>query len=101
MTLEAANPDAPYAVMNMGDQSEHLKTFQWQRRGDDWLYIGTCPRCTHDVDKRFVHSTIRTFDAGTANAQTRTMDCNCGAAHAGRDGGQGCGAFWGLEMTPR
>lgn len=97
----AADPTVPYHEVQMMDLDDHLKAFKWAKEGDVWIYSGTCPRCTHEARKRFSTTAIRTFEEGRSEQQDRTMRCDCGEPHEGREtGSRGCGAWWGLALTP-
>lgn len=96
------DPEVPYEDGQAMNLDDHLKAFIWAKEGDVWIYSGPCPRCRHDVRKRFSTTTVWTFEEGRVKDEDRTMRCDCSEPHVGRPpGSRGCGAWWGLALTPR
>lgn len=90
----------PYKDVQMMDLDDHLQAFTWQEDGEVWIYAGTCPRCGHRVTKRFIPEVLLAFQESEGDVQDRTMRCDCGEAHGGREAGSlGCGAWWGLALS--
>ena len=96
------DPDAKYAVEQVDLDPA---AFAWRHDDDGWTWSGPCPRCGHDVDKRFREEGLFAFRerrpqkaAGRAEVETDAMRCNCLHTHEGGEAGQGCGAWWGLEV---
>jgi hypothetical protein len=93
------DPDAPYDVAQLDCHDEWLETmFRWRERDDGWLLEGTCPRCGHDTDKIFSPLVVSRFEHQPSKKDVAVVRCNCTQDHTGREGGQGCGAWWGLEF---
>lgn len=92
------DPNSPYEVVQLDGLDEWLREhFSWRDHESGWLYQGTCPRCGHATDKVFREEVIVSrFQSDRGHMAA--MRCNCTAAHHGREGGQGCGAWWGLEV---
>ena len=101
--MPSPDPNAPYSVEELRELDEWLvREFKWRKGDREWFYEGPCARCGHGVDKRFVEETLFAFrEAGSADAELRTMRCNCAAEHEGAEGNEGCGAYWGLAITPK
>ena len=93
------HPDAPYTSLQVEvDEAWLTSEFRWREGDDDeWFFDGRCPRCGHKVSKRF-GPVIPRFEKGRSETETSVMRCNCTEPHEGREGGQGCGAWWGLEL---
>ncbi len=102
MTQSEIGEGVPYADVHAEIGDDDLETFTWRKDGRDWVYSGTCPRCRHDVSKRFIIEVIQAFQETEGDVQERAMRCDCSASHAGREAGaMGCGAWWGLSLSPQ
>ena len=88
------DPNAAYQVVQV--DGPQVTDRDWSEEGDGWVLVVACPRCGHNVDKRFGPVVLSQFRGNdTADA---VMRCNCPDAHDGRDAGQGCGAWWGFAV---
>jgi hypothetical protein len=96
------DPGVPYEVVQLEELDAWLDAeFAWRKSGEDWVYGGKCRRCSHEVDKLFKGKGIFGFrESGAVDPEARAMRCNCNAPHEGREGGEGCGAWWGLGLEP-
>jgi hypothetical protein len=95
------DPNSPYEVVQLDELDDWLRErFSWRDHESGWLYEGICPRCGHTTDKLFREEVIvsRFQSDRWPEGHMAAMRCNCTAAHDGREGGQGCGAWWGLEV---
>jgi len=95
------DPDSPYEVVQLDKLDDRLsERFAWREHDSGWLLEGTCPRCGHPSDKVFREEVlVSRFQSDRSHGgHVAAMRCNCTAAHVGRQGGQGCGAWWGLEV---
>ncbi|MER6318621.1 hypothetical protein ABT237_33355 [Streptomyces sp. NPDC001581] len=80
-------------------------------KGDDYVFVCTCPRRGAALDIPLFDPEFRTSppgnaQAGAAGSQSASnppvpMSCTCqGTNHDGRpEGRSGCGAFWALESS--
>jgi hypothetical protein len=96
------DPNAPYEVVQLENLDAWLDSeFTWRKSGPDWIYHGKCFRCGHEVDKVFTSEGIFAYrEEGAVDPEARAMRCNCYGTHEGREGGDGCGAWWGLDLEP-
>jgi hypothetical protein len=102
--VDPPDPKVAYEVIEVKDPiwlREHFRIDQADQgqATRDLVVRGLCRRCGHEVDKRLAAEQVRSFE--NEPAKPRAMKCNCGSDHAGRQSGQGCGAWWGLEVKPR
>jgi hypothetical protein len=74
-----------------------MATLAWKQAGDDWVLYGTCPKCSHEMDKTIGSGYLT--DTYRGSVTSVIVACNCRADHAGRpEGRAGCGRYGGLEL---
>jgi hypothetical protein len=96
--MSPPDPNARYEVVQVKVTPGELREFRWTARSDDGGTLrGACPRCSHEATKDFEKGVLVGFQREPGKAVV--MRCNCGATtHEGREGEDGCGAYWSLSM---
>jgi hypothetical protein len=101
------DPEAEYQDQVLDGLDAWFGRFSWSKDAVGWTFRGPCPRCGHEIDKAFREDGIfalvptrkEATPADTEGAEQDVMQCNCMHPHKGGAPGQGCGAWWGLEIS--
>jgi hypothetical protein len=96
----APDENAEYRVVQI--DAPEVTDDHWTQSGADWLLQVPCPRCGHTVERKFGPEVLAHYRERSDAGDDAVMLCNCDAtSHAGREGGDGCGAWWGFEVETR
>lgn len=102
-----SHKDLPYDEITEAHYAQYAAATWSAEAGDGVIVLqGLCPRCSGSseylVADGIYRRAVGMADRGNGpGSEAANLICCCAGNHAGRpEGGEGCGAYWNLNLSP-